>query len=607
MGLKVPKLDDYDFAKLIAEAINRIPVYSPEWTDYNLHDPGITFIELLAWLTDMQIYQLDKLTEKHKLKFLSLLNFQPRPSLPSRVQVTFNMSGNSPLKVKRGTKLEAKIEGNSIPFETIDDLWVTPIKIQGILTSSKNLEFSLRNINVDYIQSVDASYFYPFGEEPTKGATFYLGYDKAIPWKDDSNREVDEISLAINLFEKDLPPKGIHDEPPDIIPSASVKWQYSSVDETTNSCSWKQLEILKDSTRAFSQSGYIRFKPPLDLTTCNDDKLALSNGDPCYWLRCKLDSVDTFEIPPRIESVRMNTVDAVQMRKCEYDIREKTTDLPDQLYNLKHYPVVPRRLVVQVKENGKWEEWRLVDQLENYTKKERCCVLYYNEEKKNHQKYCLKFGDNKHGRIPKKGFENIRVFSKIFESDGEEIFFSSSGKPCQSFPLDQVPPIPKNILLTIGEPGEIWNEVPDFDASSPNQRHFTLNLQNGIIKLGTGVRGRIDPEKDVVTPEYYCHCGEEGNIRRGQISTIVDQIGSDDDLTVTNFFDAVGGTKAESIEDAISRIREDLKMRYRAVTYDDCEDIVTCANLALVIAVIDFVTPVFDTTNGSFFLELTCN
>jgi len=72
-GIKIPQLDDVTFAELINEAKKLIPQYAPEWTDYNLHDPGITIIELLAWIAETQIFQLDQITDKMIISFLHLL------------------------------------------------------------------------------------------------------------------------------------------------------------------------------------------------------------------------------------------------------------------------------------------------------------------------------------------------------------------------------------------------------------------------------------------------------------------------------------------------------------------------------------------------------
>ena len=50
MSLIGPILDDRSYDDLRRELIERIPVYAPEWTDHNESDPGITLVELLAYL-----------------------------------------------------------------------------------------------------------------------------------------------------------------------------------------------------------------------------------------------------------------------------------------------------------------------------------------------------------------------------------------------------------------------------------------------------------------------------------------------------------------------------------------------------------------------------
>jgi hypothetical protein len=73
MAIAVPNLDDRAYADLVDEARGLIPVYDPSWTNHNPSDPGITLIELFAWLTEMQIYALDQITDAHRVTFLRLL------------------------------------------------------------------------------------------------------------------------------------------------------------------------------------------------------------------------------------------------------------------------------------------------------------------------------------------------------------------------------------------------------------------------------------------------------------------------------------------------------------------------------------------------------
>jgi hypothetical protein len=56
------------------EALALIPAHAPEWTNHNASDPGITLIEMFAFLTEMLIYRLNRVTDANKLAFLKLLN-----------------------------------------------------------------------------------------------------------------------------------------------------------------------------------------------------------------------------------------------------------------------------------------------------------------------------------------------------------------------------------------------------------------------------------------------------------------------------------------------------------------------------------------------------
>jgi hypothetical protein len=82
MPLQIPNLDDRRFNDLVAEALANIPVYSPEWTNYNPSDPGITLVELFAYLGDMLLYRLNRVTDANVRKFLKLLNGPDWTELP---------------------------------------------------------------------------------------------------------------------------------------------------------------------------------------------------------------------------------------------------------------------------------------------------------------------------------------------------------------------------------------------------------------------------------------------------------------------------------------------------------------------------------------------
>ena len=83
MALPTPNLDDRKFQDIVREARSKIPQYCPKWTDYNLSDPGITLIELFAWMVDKLLYRLNRVPEKNYIKFMELIGIHLEPPNPA--------------------------------------------------------------------------------------------------------------------------------------------------------------------------------------------------------------------------------------------------------------------------------------------------------------------------------------------------------------------------------------------------------------------------------------------------------------------------------------------------------------------------------------------
>ena len=78
--LKVPQLDDITYEQMMQRIISRIPAMTDEWTDFNSHDPGITVLQMYAWLTDMLNYYMNATGDIHVKKYLKLLGIEPERS-----------------------------------------------------------------------------------------------------------------------------------------------------------------------------------------------------------------------------------------------------------------------------------------------------------------------------------------------------------------------------------------------------------------------------------------------------------------------------------------------------------------------------------------------
>src|SRR5918999_5486409 len=92
MPITLPNLDARRYADLVEEARSLIPTYAPEWTDHNEVDPGITLIEFFAYLSEMLLYRLNRVTDLNRYAFLKLLNpdltLDPQKSLEEQVRET---------------------------------------------------------------------------------------------------------------------------------------------------------------------------------------------------------------------------------------------------------------------------------------------------------------------------------------------------------------------------------------------------------------------------------------------------------------------------------------------------------------------------------------
>jgi hypothetical protein len=73
MPLPQANLDTRRFDDLVAEMRALIPRYAPEWTNHNPSDPGMTLVELLAWVTEATLYRLNRVPSAAALEFAKLL------------------------------------------------------------------------------------------------------------------------------------------------------------------------------------------------------------------------------------------------------------------------------------------------------------------------------------------------------------------------------------------------------------------------------------------------------------------------------------------------------------------------------------------------------
>jgi hypothetical protein len=550
-------LDDRSFADIVQEARQKIPYRFPEWTDENAHDPGITLLELFAWLSEMQQYYLSRIPERNVRKFLDLLGIERREAQCAVTEAAIGGVTRS-MMLPVGTKLLAEDQ----VFETTETVRLLPLEIERIITRTDR-ETSDRTASHKSGNSV----FYAFGPDAREGSVLYIALDREPPVGE-------EITLSVLL--KDRADHWLSQRPDNVVPSARVAWRSYSYDGMFGA-SWAPIEIVEDETVQLTYSGRLTFRISRPLKPIVVHPAA---DKPRYWLSCTL--VESgYEQPPRIDRLLLNTV-RVRQQDTQCEKREFDCDgTPGFAVHTDSFLARYGQTRVQVREaDGRWRDWRVVPDWEGIGATDRCCTIERLDDFGDRVGIVVHFGDGVRGAIPPGGVANIRLihYAESFVSKLE--IGRSNGLPHQSFLLQDIPCRQSDVLrLQVGVPDETgelvwedWQPVRDFDHSGPLSPHFVYNPDTGELTFGDDEQGAIPPAHH--SPNLYivsCRTGggSRGNIKPGLLSQWVEPKQQAWGLTVTNVGYATGGTEVESLQGCLARTEAEWGLPYCAVTDED--------------------------------------
>src|SRR4026208_1909405 len=122
--IPAPRLDDRAFEDIVSEAIRLIPRYAPEWTNHNPSDPGITLIELAAWMTDLILYRLNRVPEKNYVAFLNLLGIKLQAPRAARALCPCTLVGGADrptIREATAVSTPQAADEDTVTFETVRD------------------------------------------------------------------------------------------------------------------------------------------------------------------------------------------------------------------------------------------------------------------------------------------------------------------------------------------------------------------------------------------------------------------------------------------------------------------------------------------------------
>ncbi len=528
MPITVPTLDDRRYQDLLNEALARISVYTPEWTNFNQSDPGVTLIELFAFLTENLLYRANRIPENNRIKFLTLLGVPLQPASSAQGLITFT-NQHGPLRPIITLNNGIEVRAGQVPFRTRRGLDVLPIEAQayykhpladptgtlkdyytqlytavlGQLPNAQpllyeTLEFSSNaSTPIDLGQNtVDGSLWIALlaRENDTQnkdnvrnviaGRTLSLGI---VPYLTDASRQLTPAGIAdipasslLHFRMPNVPATGttLGLQPPYQTLTSNILTDVLTgpgfveitLPDAPHLTFWENLGPL--------QAGTGDFPPALDDTALNDRLIT--------WLRI----TSPTSVQAQLLWVGINATTVTQRASVFNEQLSLGTGEPDQVATLAKTPVIPASVRITVTLNGTPEEWQETDDL-----------------------------------------------------------------------LNAGPEIPTtDKRLPLGTP-------PD---SNPLVKVFTVDAESGRIRFGDGTHGARPPFGALLRANYDYGVGTVGNVGAGAITSGPALPAS---ITVNNPIRTWGGSNAETVSEGEKHIARYLQHRDRLVNATDFETI----------------------------------
>jgi predicted phage baseplate assembly protein len=328
MALPQIKLDERTFQDLVDEAKRRIPRYCPEWTNHNISDPGVTLIELFAYMVDQLLYQVNRVPEKNYRTFLNMIGVQLAPPNAARAEVTFRLSAAqpNPLVIPRGSEIST-VRTETQPariFTTEEDLVIAPPRLQYVLTTTNLQNFeNVSSFALDPRNPKDIQVFAK--EEPRPDNAFYLGFDQSIASQ----------TIVVALDCENL---GVGINPLD----PPIAWEYWD----SRQGEWLAAEIARDTTEGLT----VPYSEVEIFIPSTSGQREVGTTDPLLaaWLRCRYlplaPAQAGYVLSPVIRRFSVysigGTISAAHSQTIRMEELGRSKGEPGQRFRLQNYPVL---------------------------------------------------------------------------------------------------------------------------------------------------------------------------------------------------------------------------------------------------------------------------
>ena len=542
MPLQIPSIDDRRYQDLLDEALARIPIHNPEWTNFNKSDPGVTLIELFAFLTESLLYRANQIPERNRRKFLSLLGVPLQPASSARGFVTV-MNERGPLKTIT-LNGDVEVRAGQVPFRTQAGLDVLPIEAQ--VYYKRKLKNPDQKV-VDYYKLLYASY---------TGQPFVEGTD-------------------LELYE--------------IVPLGGAGSEVVDLANTVGNSLWIALLVRTgdkpaENTEASREELRQRVRDELGGKTLNLGLVPfLDKVTTQLSARSPGDSAAAPSLVYEIPDMREGDLlpDLPQSRDPKY--RALEVNEPTDIVN------GPGVVQVTFPEASQLKMWSNLDPLEMGAGEFPPALEETNAQSRVITWLRVRSSNGISARFAWAGINTVFVTQRAHMAN--EVLPVGTGEPDQVVGLSRTPVVPESVRLTVTVNGETrqWEEIDDLLSAGPEVPSddlrqppgtltvrnplvevFTVNPESGEIKFGDGFRGKRPPLGAIMRASYDYGVGRAGNVGPGSINSSPALPAG---LKVANPVRTWNGADAETIGEGEKQITRYLQHRDRLVTAADFETI----------------------------------
>lgn len=530
MPLQIPSIDDRRYQDLVTEALARIPVHNPEWTNFNKSDPGVTLIELFAFLTENLLYRANQIPERNRRKFLQLLGVPLQPSASAVGLVSFT-NDRGPLEtITLNSGIE--VRAGQVPFRTEQGLDVLPVEA---VVYYKQKDTQQDPAITEYYQQLYASYTLTPGSAPN------IQLYRTVPLP---GREGGEISISEDTTDNSVW----------IALLKRAADQATSLEDVREKLGGKTISLgvvpaMDEGGRHLAPGG-----------TANAEAEALLQYSIPNAPKGLLDDDRKPKYKPLVPAVRGNVLESpgvVELTLPSKDELKLWTNLDPLEQGVQEFP-------------PSLEDSKLQDRVVTWIRVQASAAV---------RTKILWLGIN---TVPIK--QRAQITNEVL-SDG-------TGAPDQIITLSRKPVVPKSLRLVVNSPtGEVkqWQEIDDLLSAGPEVQVtdpklppgakppqnlpvevFTVDAEAGQIKFGDGLRGKRPPAGAKLRASYDYGVGAAGNVGAGSINSSPALPAG---IKVANPVRTWNGTEGETVTEGEKQIARYLQHRDRLVNAADFETI----------------------------------